>query len=295
MISSVKIFARIGELIQGILPDGNEFLVSGLSSGTLYSEATLEEAGATPQAGGKAVGKAVDLPPKAAKALSLFAERHGRRLPQAASLPIRLRSNIPPGKGLSSSSTDILSVLSLVNGYPGAGLDSEELYRLAAQVEPTDPCLSTEIMLFRQRSGTTMAKIPLPPLSLLFFDAAPDRQVDTLLVERQYPADAGDFFDGLLRQFLRSAAELDYPGLLDCITRSATYNQAILPLPGYAAYYQLAIEIQAGLMVAHSGTIAGWLVRPEEEGRLRERLERIVAPGLIYSEHYLPAIHRAYA
>ena len=266
MSYSVKIHARIGELIQGILPDGGDFLVSGLPSRTLYTEATLD-----PKSAGS------NLPAKAIKALSL--------LPQAANLPIRLTTNIPPGKGLSSSSTDVLSVFQLASDYLHLGLTITDLYRLAAQVEPTDPCLSDGIVVFRQRSGVVLAEIPLPPLSLIYFDTAPDRQIDTLTLGRHYPPGAPAFFNELLHRFMQAAAEKDIPRLLGCITQSAAYNQSILRLPGFDDYYRLAMAEGAGLTVAHSGTIAGWLTKPAAAESLREKIDRIAKPADIYTEH----------
>ncbi len=158
---SAKIYSRIGELLQGVLSDGSEFLVSGLSSGRLYSEAELS-----------LDLESAELPPKAAQALKelLDAVQYCGKLP-----PIRLRSNIPKGKGLSSSSADVLAVLSVVNDYLEAGLGPEQLYRLAEKVEPTDPCLSNDIVLFHQHSGITHEVLRLPPMTLLYVDTAPGR------------------------------------------------------------------------------------------------------------------------
>jgi uncharacterized protein involved in propanediol utilization len=270
---SVKIYARIGELIQGILPDRSSFMVSGLASSTLYAEATLEDG-----------PDSYALPPKARQALSLLLQAHSQRiggssaLAATSALPgksIRLSSNIPPGKGLSSSSADILSVLYLVNDYLAAGFTSEELYRIAARVEPTDPCLSQDIVLFKQQAGITEGSIPLPPLTLLYFDAAPERQVDTLGLQRPYSTDAPRFFEALLRTFLSSAAQSDYTGILNCITQSAIYNQAILALPGFDACLELAVEAGAGLMVAHSGTIIGLISSPEKAAAILPQLEAL--------------------
>jgi uncharacterized protein involved in propanediol utilization len=276
---SVKIYARIGELIQGILPDRSSFMVSGFASSTLYAEATLEDG-----------PDSHPLPPKARQALSLFLQAHSQRIsgssvpagtfPLATTSPlagksIRLSSNIPPGKGLSSSSADVLSVLYVVNDYLAAGFTSEELYRIAARVEPTDPCLSQDIVLFKQQAGITEGSIPLPPLTLLYFDAAPERQVDTLDLQRLYSTDAPRFFETLLRTFLSSAAQSDYTGILNCITQSAIYNQAILALPGFNACLELAIGAGAGLMVAHSGTIIGLISQPEKAAGILPQLEAL--------------------
>ena len=91
--------------MQGVLPDASAFLVSGLPSRQWFSEAVLRR--------GEARSVARNLPPKAMEALGMLEQQVGRRLP--AEVEIGLRSNIPWGKGLSSSSTDVLSVLSVVD------------------------------------------------------------------------------------------------------------------------------------------------------------------------------------
>jgi uncharacterized protein involved in propanediol utilization len=282
---SVKIYSRIGELIQGVLPDRSSFLVSGLPSSTLYSEAILEDG-----PGDDVLEMSDDiLPPKVCKALSLFLPPEDHRMSHLAGKALRLRSNIPRGKGLSSSSADVLSVLYVVNDYLRTGFTQEELYRIAARVEPTDPCLSSGVVLFKQHAGVTERSIPLPPLTLLYFDAAPDREVSTLDLARPYAGDAPAFFEELLRRFLHKAAEKDYAGIFDCITGSAVYNQAIVMLPRFHEYHELALDAEAGLMVAHSGTIIGLLARPGQTDHLKERLWRIAnryRPTDVHIENY---------
>lgn len=289
---SVKIFSRIGELMQGFLPDGSAFLVSGLPSRRFYSEALLEEVAeaavgtATETVVDKPAEATVSLPLKAGKALDLFLRRAGSAPAALAGRSIRLYSNIPPGKGMASSSADILSVLYVVNDYLHAGFTADELYRIAAQVEPTDPCLSDDIVLFRQHIGVTDRSIILPPLTLLYFDAEPARQVDTLTVQRPFDSGTALFFESLLRQFLHAAQQKEWPALFDSITRSAVCNQSIIPLPGFDDYFQLARREQAGLMVAHSGTIIGLLTEPGQAAALLPQLE-VMTSAAIHTEHYL--------
>lgn len=257
--------------MQGVLPDGSAFLVSGLSSRQWYSEAIVGD------------GAVDDLPSKAAQALSILLGEQDRALPPGTG--IRLVSNIPRAKGLSSSSTDILSVLAAVNDHLGLGLDAEGLYAIAARVEPTDPCLTSDIRVFHQHTGKSGLIVGLPPVTLLYFDAAPGRHVETLGLRRDWPEYAGGSYAWLLRRLTDAAAESDYTRLFDCISRSAEYNQVMLPLPGFATYRRLAAENGAGLLVAHSGTIAGLLVRPDDAAALLPRLEAI-APSRVYTEHY---------
>jgi len=306
---AVKIYSRIGELMQGALSDGRAFMVSGFSSTRYYSEAWLEEAGRsdmnptpvqagrsdmnlTPVQAGRSdmnplpaqAGRSdmPPLPPKACRALTFFLEQTGADL---YGLRVALRGNVPPGKGLSSSSTDVLSVLSVVNDHLQVGLSREELYAVAARVEPTDPCLSGELCLFYQQSGLTGQTIALPPMSLLYFDADPARVIDTQRVRREWTPRKGRYFDWLLGKFLSAAERGDYASLFDCITASAEYNQTVVALPRWEEYLRLADESGAGLMVAHSGTIAGLVTPPEQAGALRARLEPLTGVP-VGCEHY---------
>jgi uncharacterized protein involved in propanediol utilization len=315
---SAKIYSRIGELMQGVLPDASAFLVSGLPSQQWFSEAVLRRDGARGQLGfagadpgtrkapggvgiddpsGSHDGRA--LPPKAMEALGMLEQQVGRRLPPEVA--IEIQSNIPWGKGLSSSSTDVLSVLSVVNAFLGAGLMPADLYRIAARVEPTDPCLSGEIQVFYQHTGDIGATIDLPSVTLLYFDAAPGSSVDTVAMRRRWPSGAGDFFSWLLHRMVAAAAAGDYKNLFECITHSAEYNQLMLPLPGFAELYRLAEETESGMVIAHSGTIAGLLTKPDEAAGLMPRVEALVesrriagqAAQPVYLEHYHSPHHRS--
>jgi uncharacterized protein involved in propanediol utilization len=271
---SSKIYSRIGELIQGFLPDAAGFLISGLPSRLFFSEAIL-----TPHES----SCAALLPPKTQQALAAFVQTYAADT--APRFSIRLCSNIPPGKGLSSSSTDILSVLQVVNEYLQTGCSAEDLYRIAAGIEPTDPCLSEEIVVFRQNEGCVDSFITLPPMDILYFDSGPGREIDTLDVQRTWTPAAGKFFGWLLRKFQLAAAAGDYDTLFDSITCSAEYNQTTIALPRFTEYCQLARETKSGLMVAHSGTIMGLLTRPQQTEELMARLKTTTCEP-VYLEKY---------
>jgi len=277
MSYSVKIYSRIGELMQGFLPDASGFLVSGLPSRIFFSETVL-----TPGAGDP--GEVGLLPAKSRQALGKFLALY--ETDGVGHFSVRLESNIPPGKGLSSSSTDILSVLFVVNEYLQTGCTSEDLYRIAAAIEPTDPCLSEDIVVFRQHEGIVDRCITLPPMTVLYFDAEPGRQIETLDVQRPWTPGTGKFYDWLLGRFLRAAKDGDYDVLFDSVTYSAEYNQTIVPLTHWDEYLQLARATQSGLMVAHSGTIVGFLTRPQQAAELQTRLETATGQP-IYSEQYI--------
>lgn len=282
----VKIFARIGELMQGMLPNQSHFMVSGIPSRQFFTEAVLEEAPAT----------TILLPEKALQALHLLLRTYTGNEVLAETLlkgkKITIHSNIPRGKGLSSSSADILSVLYVVNDFLRAGFGINELYAIAAQVEPTDPCLSDDILLFRQREGRVDRSLVLPALAVVYFDCMPEQQVPTLEIKRNYNNRQVIAFEHLLNRFMVAAHQQDYTGLLDCITQSAICNQAIISLPHFDQCLQLAAAQRAGTMVAHSGTIVGFVTTPHQrEGLLQEvkQLATRYPATTVYDEIWHPA------
>lgn len=293
---SVKLFSRIGELLQGMLPDQSHFLVSGIPSRHFFSEAVLQD---DPE------GKGIQLPEKTMNALRFMLGRYApynnpslknitdEQLLNAL-LPgktIQLSSNIPQGKGLSSSSTDILSVLHVVNDYLQRGLQHHELYAMAATIEPTDPCLSENIVVFKQRTGDIYRIVPLPPLSVIYFDSEPAKQVNTLQLKRQYGTEAADFFASLLNDFMLAAVQDDYTTLFDCITQSSVHNQSIVAINSFEQYRQLAEQLQTGLMVAHSGTVIGFVTRPDQLHTVLPKIEQEVNHRQsikVYTETWAP-------
>lgn len=155
---------------------------------------------------------------------------------------------------------------------------------LAAKVEPTDPCLSSDIHLFYHQEGIVAQRIGLPPMSLLYFDTGRDLRVDTETVCRPWTPGLGRYYDWLLRKFLGAAEVGDRETLFECITASAEYNQTVVSLPRWEEWLRLATESGSGLMVAHSGTVAGLLTLPERTGRLRARLEAMTGEP-VFAEH----------
>ena len=124
--------------------------------------------------------------------------------------------------------------------------------------------------------------------------------MNTLEIPGRWPEGAGQYFSWLLRRLGATAAAADYVQLFEVITCSAEYNQFRLPLPGFAELRRLAAESHAGVLIAHSGTIAGLLTRPEAAAELLPRLEKLAAslrtPGQrvspVYTEHYHSIHHQ---
>jgi L-threonine kinase len=184
-----------------------------------------------------------------------------RELPAAGE--VRLRSDVPPGKGLGSSTADIGAALFAAAAAYGLELSSDEAARLALAVEPTDGSLFPGIVAFDHRDGRWLEPLgEPPPVAIVLLD--PGGTVDTLVYNAVDRAALLARHEAATREALamaRAAIQAGDVTLLGAAaTLSALTHQAILPKPllepalatGRAAG-------AAGVCVAHSGTVLGIL------------------------------------
>jgi len=190
---------------------------------------------------------------------------------------VEIASNVPPGIGMGSSTSDVTATIRAVADFHGVTLPADEVARLAVLAE----CASDSIMiddrvvLFGHRDATVLESFGhrLPPMFVISCDTEPGARVDTL---RLRPADYDDAElagFGVLRAALRRAVALADPALLGRVaTASARINQRYLPKP-HLDHLLRACQRHGGcgIQVAHSGTVAGLLfdaLAPDAERRL---------------------------
>jgi L-threonine kinase len=147
-------------------------------------------------------------------------------------------------------------------------MSAETVAKLAVGVEPTDSTLFPGLALFAHRDGRFHEVLgPAPPLQVLVLD--PGGQIDTVAFNRINHAEAlkrlaprhREAF-GLLRQGL---ADGDWQAIGRAATLSATAHQEILYSPLLDPALRLAGDVKAvGLCRAHSGTLVGLLLDPEQ-------------------------------
>jgi uncharacterized protein involved in propanediol utilization len=176
---------------------------------------------------------------------------------------VEITSDVPPGIGMGSSTSDVTATLRAVADFHGVVLTKDELARLAVLAE----CASDSIMiddrvvLFAHRDGLVLETFGphLPPMIVVGCDTEPGVKVDTL---RLRPADYDDAelgAFGVLRAALRRAVVLQDVALLGRVaTASARINERYLPKPHLELLLKLCLRHGGcGIQVAHSGTVAG--------------------------------------
>lgn len=262
-----------GELLQGALPGPGAANGEGRFLVTLpvarWSSAWFQlgpvGSGLTVRPAGKT--KAVAL------ARSLLAE-----LGCPADGSLVLRSSLPEGKGLASSSADLVATARAIMAVVERTVPPQRLATMLAAIEPTDGVMYPGIVAFDHRRGVHLRTLGrLPALQVVAVD--PGGSVDTVRFNRQaagYDAAARRHYRRLLDQLADAVARGDLAEVGAISTRSAALNQARLPNRNFTALREICRAIGGlGLAACHSGTMLGILLDPQDPG-YRTKLSQAV-------------------
>lgn len=248
-----------GELAQGML-DGDYFLVTCPID--MYADAQVE---LTQGVGG------IDAPadaPKSRRAVALTLAHFGYGDMGAR---LRLRSPLPRGKGMASSTADVSAAIAATAAALGstAAMTPALIAQIALQVEPSDGVMLPHIAVFDHKRGRLAQSLgPPPPMRVVALDFGGG--VDTLAfngvnrdeaLKRLQPELAAAL--ALIRRGIRGGSAADVG---KGATVSAIANQRILRKPQLDAALRLAKRVGAvGVNAAHSGTMLGVLLPDDAE------------------------------
>ena len=199
---------------------------------------------------------------------------------------VEIRSNIPVGWGLGSSTSDVTAAIRATASALSERLTPHKIAALAVRAETA--CDSTmfgkRMVLFAQREGIVVEDFSssLPKLEVLGFNTSSNGNgIDTIgfppALYSWWEIEAFRPMVGLLRR----AVHLRSPQLLGHVSSaSATINQQYLPKPYFQNLKEISEEVGAvGFQVAHTGTIAGLLFDPADplKGRRIEQAQTLLA------------------
>lgn len=173
---------------------------------------------------------------------------------------VQLRSELPPGKGMASSTADMVSAMVAVSELFEFPWDSSTLAQLALEIEPTDPVMYEGITEFAHRDGSTIKSLgPIIPANLLMLDWG--GSLDTL---RFNALDELSAHYRKHEQSIKKALFLFYEGMeqrnlekiAQASTVSARCNQEINPKPEFEEFLSWVLQKGGlGVVTAHSGTL----------------------------------------
>ncbi len=232
-----------GELFQGV-KDGQEFLLTYGINRKSYAR-LIREAEETEFAIGEKVNKVLE---------QLAPLKDGWKLEKKSTLPI--------GKGMSSSTADMLVGLQALAVFQNRYLTAEELTTFCCQIEPTDSIAFAEWTVINPLSGQILFQTDWKP-ELYVYILEPRKTEWTVELARMtecptYPVQASQ---ALLDNFKEACRSKNEVLLGQIATTSALLNNTRLPKPYLADIITLVNQLGLlGVNVAHSGTVVGILM-----------------------------------
>lgn len=254
-------FGTFGELLQGVLLEENlDFLVTFPIQAFSRAIFTPEPRGnlVTVQPAGKAKSRRM-----AQIILDHFDLQCGGCL--------TLQSDLPEGKGLASSSADLVATARALAAAFHLDIPVELLQSFMRQIEPSDGVMYPGVVAFYHRQVELRQYIgQLPAMTVVSIDEG--GQVDTIEFNR-IPKPFNDAEKREYRQLLdeldRAIREQDVRAIGRVATRSAVLNQKLRPKQLLDDVGMIARDVGAiGVAVAHSGTCLGVLLSVEEPNYL---------------------------
>ena len=279
-----KVFARVGELIQGKLSPEEHFIIPGLITSDFYTETFIGE---------KPVGE--ELKPAVKRAVVYFYrfikgdsidELRTTMVPESdfdsyidPLLNFTQVSNIPFGKGFTSMSADCLSALKAINEYEKAFLDNENLYQLASLCTVVDPCLENEIaQIFDPVNGKRIFHLPEVNIAGLFFDTDADtiNHPTHLYDSLEYSELEMEQFTYLMEFYQQGLLINDLKPIFEATWKSAQINERFNKTKNLGLLKEYCDSQQIGVFVSHVGSYAGVYGRPSVIENIKENFESFV-------------------
>lgn len=263
-------FGTFGELLQGVHADNDlDFLVTfpiDRRSKVILQPDSSRELKVVPEFKQKSVQLAA-------------------RLLEYFSLPCKglllIESDLPIGKGLASSSADLLATARAIESCYGIDIPISLLQTFMAEIEPTDGVMYPGVVSFYHRK-VELGEIfgPMPRLTVVAVDKG--GEVDTIEYNRlrkPYTSEEKLEYTYLMNRLKIAFQEQDVYTIGQVATRSTIMNQSRQEKRSLKHLLQLSHEQGAlGIVNAHSGTFIGLLFWKEDrdyERKVAETIEKL--------------------
>lgn len=255
-VARVKAPATCGEFVQGHI-DGEDFLINCPID--LFSYATVQRIG---EPGIRLID--LEFFTKIQQGIAMIAERIEVPLQHE----IAIRSHIPRGKGMASSTADLTAALSAISEGCGLRMSLSELSYLITRIEPSDCVHLPGISHVNHLTGRLHECLEAPgDISVVVVDCG--GEVDTVAFDREharavYRAERTKIMAA--RSMLKRGLRVRDEALVGmAATMSAEISQKILHKAPFDELLACTRELGAlGVNCAHSGTVLGVMHRTSE-------------------------------
>lgn len=248
-------FASFGEITQGRLSNGEDFLVT--LPVNLWSRCHLSW---TPIQG----HSVIQMPDAEHDKAHTVAEQLLTRLNRNVGVRVNLRfsRDMPVGKGLSSSTADMLAVVRAFQQVFDFTLSETEVSHLFAQVEPHDALHYDSCVAYNHRNGRLLKHLGyIPDFCIVGVDSG--GRLSTLDYNRNlnFSSDQLRAYDQLYAELLVAFAQRSDAAIAGCASRSAELHCERIANKLLPALLNQSDELRAlGVIATHSGTCAGLML-----------------------------------
>lgn len=264
--------ASFGELLQGVLPGQRKFLVNlRIRRGSqVRVKLTSPLYSAEKEA---QIASSYQSYPKSYKLLRNTLSDLGSH----DDCLIEVESDVPVGKGLSSSTSDMVAAIRGLAHAASIAFREDYIGRVITEIEPNDGLQYQGTSAYHHTTGQLIERLDwVPPFRILGVDLG--GIVDTVTFNQQkieFSAAQMDRYHGLLRDMLDALRSRDSCAVAAIASESTRLWQAFRP----RAEMEEMFELQAatgglGVVNTHSGTYLGLLYDPAREDweDIRERV-----------------------
>ncbi len=234
-------------------------------------------------------GPGVDVYPPHRKKAQIAAQQVLRYLGKTQGGLLSVSSVIPIGKGMASSSADVVASMRAVSAALGRSIPPSRMARIAARIEPSDGVMYDGVVVFNPRQGIILERWGPMPAGLIVGFVGQGR-VNTEAHHREripYSAEhqkklslaLGRAREGLIQ---RNFALIGEAGRLSAeVQWERGSDDAILE-----AVLRQSLERNWGVVIAHSGTVRGFIFSPQavRKGKAleAERFLRGIGAGSVF-------------
>lgn len=260
--------AGAGELIQGQFDTGEDFLVTNPVS--CFSTTRVRVSSGS--------GQVSIIPPSCTKVRRAVEQTLDFFGVTDRDVHVRVRSDIPVGKGMASSTADVVGAIEATTQAIERSISADEVSAIAIAVEPSDGLMYRGVVIYNHRRGYLLERLGcMPDMHQLIIDTG--GEVDTLVfntIPKNYTRQELAMQEqalALLREGIRTC---DVWKIGQGTTLSARVNQRLLPKANFEEIVEIAAVCGAcGIVCAHSGTILSLLFSPEDTAGLGTALSAL--------------------
>lgn len=268
-----------GEILQGIGTDNRAFLITAPIN--RYSEVHFERDSSISE-----ILVTTEKKEKCSEIIRRIIERYS--IPEGGYLSVH--TQFPTGKGLGSSSADLVAVAKAIDQSYSLNLSPEEIESLIRGIDPTDGVMFSGNVLYYYKEVLIGKKLgQLKNCKVIGCDEG--GMIDTVKYNYSdfiFTDQDKEIYDRLLHQASAAIAANDLYSVGQVTTASARLNERFNPKKSLPFFLETVEEFcLPGIICAHSGTYIGFILDcrcPNYPAQLERVCLRLSEVGLKYEE-----------